>query len=205
MIENVYWLGHAGFKIKGKDVVIYIDPWNIISTEKADLILITHEHFDHLSEADIKKIIKPDTVIVGSYEVGRQLGGKYNVKILRPGEKTTVKGVEIKAVPSYNINKKFHTKESEKVGFVFVLDNISYYHAGDTDLIPEMENIRVDVAFLPVSGTYVMNAKEAAKATELIKPKIAIPMHYGAIVGSEKDALEFKRLAKCEVLILKKS
>ena len=205
MIENVYWLGHASFKIKGRELVIYIDPWNIVPTEKADIILITHEHFDHFSEADIKKIIKPDTVIVTSYEVGRQLKGKYNVKVLKPGEKTVVKGVEIQATPSYNINKKFHTKDSEKVGFVFVLDNIKYYHAGDTDLIPEMEDIKADVALLPVSGTYVMNAKEAAKATELIKPKIAIPMHYGTIVGSEKDAIEFKRLAKCEVAILKKS
>jgi len=196
------WLGHSGFKIKNA-VTIYIDPYQIEETEPADLILVTHEHYDHCSPDDILKIYKDDTIIIAPASAAKKLTG--NTKIIRPGEKLKLKGVLIQAVPAYNLKKKFHPKSAGHVGFVVTINGIKIYHAGDTDLIPEMEVIAADIALLPVSGTYVMSAHEAAEATKKIMPKIAIPMHYGTIVGSENDAYEFSEKAHAEVKILRKN
>ncbi len=199
MLENVECLGHATVKIKN-DLVIYIDPYKISTNEKADIILITHDHFDHLSLEDIKKIQTEETVIVIPSTVVEGVGGK--IKEINPGDLISVKGIEIKAVPSYNTKKKFHPKKKKYVGYIVMVNNVSYYHSGDTDRIPEMKDLNVDVAFLPVGGTYTMNAKEAAEAVKDIKPKVAVPLHYGSVVGSIDDAEEFKRLCDCEVKIL---
>ncbi|MFO7889381.1 MAG: MBL fold metallo-hydrolase [bacterium] len=198
MLENVECLGHATVKIKN-DLVIYIDPYKISDTDKADIILITHDHYDHLSLQDIKKIQKEETVIVIPSVAIEGVSG--NVKEISPGDSITVKGINITAVPAYNIKKKFHPKKKNYVGYIVTINNISYYHSGDTDRIPEMKDLNVDVAFLPVGGTYTMDAKQAAKATEDIKPKVAVPLHYGSVVGSMDDAEEFKRHCNCEVRI----
>lgn len=199
MLENVKCLGHATVKIKN-DVIIYIDPYNISDTEKADLILITHDHYDHLSLEDIKKIQTEETVIViPSTAVGGVSG---SIEKVNPGDSITVKGVEITAVPSYNIKKKFHPQKKNYVGYVVKINDVTYYHSGDTDRISEMKNLQVDVAFLPVGGTYTMNAEEAAQAVKDINPKIAVPLHYGSVVGSKDDAEKFKELCDCEVRIL---
>ena len=210
---KISWLGHDSFNIIG-NVVIMIDPFKIAKQEKADLVLISHNHFDHLSVNDIKNISTKDTSIVAAKECIEVIKGfDFKEKIgISPGEEKTVRGVKIKSIHAYNITKinpdtkkPFHPKEDNKVGFLFELNGITIYHAGDTDLIPEMSDLKPDIALVPVSGTYVMTAQEAAKAVEKIKPKIAIPMHYGVIVGSEKDAHEFKQLVKsCEVQILTK-
>lgn len=191
MLEALHWLGHDAFRIDGPPVV-YLDPYKLgTGLPPADLILITHDHFDHLSEEDLGKVRGPGTVVAGPPEVATKLGG---VEVLRAGEQRVLAGVSVLAVPAYNTNKKFHPKETGKVGFVLTVAGVTYYHAGDTDLIPEMDGLRPDVALLPVSGTYVMTAFEAAEAACRIAPRTAVPMHYGTIVGSDADARELARL-----------
>ncbi|MEM1994220.1 MAG: MBL fold metallo-hydrolase [Nitrososphaerales archaeon] len=208
---KISWLGHDGFKIKN-DVTIYIDPFQISGGEKADIVLVTHEHFDHLSPEDIKKVSTPDTTIVAPKIAESGLKGIKckQVLIIKPGEVKEVKGVSIQAVPAYNINKfrapgqVFHPKEDGRVGYVVKVKGVSIYHAGDTDAIPEVKKLNVDIALLPVSGTYVMTADEAIELANTMKPKLAIPMHYAAIVGSEADAQRFKKGVVGKVEILEK-
>jgi len=205
------WLGHDGFRIEDGQV-IYIDPFQIKEGAKADLILVSHEHDDHCSVGDLKKIVTPKTVVVAHSQSKSELSKLRvkDLKIVKPGDKLTLGNVTVEAVPAYNTNKFrepgkfFHPKEDGKLGFIVTVKGVRIYHAADTDHINEMRDMAPDIALLPVSGTYVMTAKEAAEAAASIKPKIAIPMHYAAIVGSVKDAEEFKKLAKCEVKILQK-
>lgn len=201
MTGNIHWLGHDTFRIEGEQL-IYTDPFNIKKNDKADIILITHEHRDHCSPEDVKKIQGPDTIIVSPADCAAKLKG--NIKIVKPGDKIEVRGVTIEAVPAYNVNKQFHTKDRGWIGYVFTVKAQRIYIAGDTDYIPEMKNIRTDIALLPVSGTYVMTADEAAQAALDIKPKVAIPMHYGSIVGTKDDARKFaeKLKGKIDVVIL---
>ncbi len=210
---KITWLGHDSFKISnGK--ILYIDPYKITADAKADILLISHEHFDHLSMDDMKKVVSPNTSIVAARQCAGTVSkvGAKEITIVKPGEKVNVQGIAIEAVAAYNTNKinpdtkkPFHPKEDNNVGFVMTINNIRIYHAGDTDPIQEIKNIQTDIALLPVSGTYVMTAEEAAEVVRTIKPKIAIPMHYGAIVGSEEDAEKFKQLVKeCDVRILNK-
>jgi len=202
MIENIHWLGHDTFKITGEKV-IYTDPFNIRKEDAADIILITHEHYDHCSPDDVKKLLKADTVIVAPPDCTSKLSGK--IRTVAPGDKITEGGVGIEAVPSYNTNKQFHTKSRNWVGYIITVNGERIYLAGDTDFIPEMKTFKADIALLPVSGTYVMTAEEAVEAALAINPKIAIPMHYDSIVGTKKDAKKFAEGLKgrIEVRILK--
>jgi L-ascorbate metabolism protein UlaG (beta-lactamase superfamily) len=199
MLANVHWLGHAGIKITG-DKVIYVDPYQIKGGEKADLILITHGHSDHLSPDDIAKIQGEQTIIVLPAGTKHHLSGR--VESIKVGDEITLAGIKIRAVPAYNLGKKFHPQGQGNVGYVFTVGGVTFYHAGDTDVIPEMGKITADVAFLPVGGTYTMTADEAAQAAAMIKPKIAVPIHWGTIVGSRQDAETFQKKAGCEVRIL---
>jgi L-ascorbate metabolism protein UlaG (beta-lactamase superfamily) len=201
MLENVHWLGHACIKFTGK-TIIYIDPYKISGGEKADIILITHDHYDHLSKEDIHKIHQKDTVIVLPESASGSIKG--NIRTVSPGDCIDVQGVKIQAVPAYNTGKRFHPKEASHVGYVLTVDDVTYYHAGDTDLIPEMDEIEADVAFLPIGGTYTMNAEEAAQAARSIGTKIVVPIHWGTIIGSKADAERFKQLCDCDVRIMKK-
>ena len=202
VVKNITWLGHDGFLIKGDGKAIVIDPFQVKQCEPADIILISHEHYDHCSPEDVKKIRKDSTVIVTEAQSAAKLSG--DVRVVQPGDKLMVSGIPIEAVPSYNTNKRFHPKESGWLGFIVTVDGVRIYHAGDTDRIPEMESFEVDIALLPVSGTYVMTAEEAVEAARMIKPKLVIPMHYGAIVGSADDAKRFSEALQgtCEVVVL---
>lgn len=202
----IEWLGHAGFKLKGEKIV-YIDPYDCNANEKADIILVTHAHYDHCSVADIRRLSTINTVVVGTpscqSKVSLEKAGIKDFKIIKPGAKLNILGINIEAFPSYNLDKSFHPKKDENVGYVIEMSGKRIYHAGDTDKIPEMAKLKnVDVALLPVGGTYTMNAREAAEAANLIKPRIAVPMHYGKIVGSKQDAESFKKLCKVKVEIL---
>ena len=208
---KISWLGHDAFRIKNGKTVI-IDPFKIKPiADKADVLLITHEHYDHLSLDDIKKVVSEKTTVVTIPACKRELSNLKvkEVKATKPGDKLQVGDVSIEVVPAYNLNKfrepgkVFHPKEDGKAGYIIGIKGVRVYHAGDTDVIPEMKGLKPDLALLPVSGTYVMTPEEAAQAAGMISPKLAIPMHYGAIVGSEQDAEKFKQLAPCPVQILK--
>ncbi|MEM5799318.1 MAG: MBL fold metallo-hydrolase [Candidatus Aenigmatarchaeota archaeon] len=198
------WLGHDSFRIEYKGLKLLIDPFRI-KDQEANLVLITHDHFDHCSIDDLKRI-KGDFEIIASYAC-KNLLTNFKTTFVKPGDITEKKGIKIEATPAYNINKfrepgkVFHPKEAGYVGFIVVLDEVRIYHAGDTDFIPEMKEVEADIALLPVSGTYVMTAEEAIEAANSIKPKIAIPMHYGSIVGSKKDAMVFIKKVKDSTLL----
>jgi len=208
---EISWLGHDSFRLK-RGLSVIIDPYKISSSEEVDIILITHEHFDHLSSEDLKKVIGPKTIAISMQMCAQALAtlGIAEVRIVKAGDVLDVKGISIEAVESYNTNKfkepgiVFHPREDGKLGFVIDFGGVRVYHSGDTDDIPEMANIKADIALLPVSGTYVMTAEEAAEAVKKIEPKLAIPMHYGTIVGSRVDAQRFKDLASCDVQILER-
>lgn len=191
---DVAWLGHATFRIAGS-VVVYTDPFVIPDAEeKADLILITHDHYDHCDASKVREIAKEDTVIITTQACAPKLEG--DVRTLSEGHSLTAKGVAVKAVPAYNPAKPYHPRGAG-VGFVFTVDGVKFYIAGDTDKIPEMDSLadeNIDVALLPVGGTYTMDAGGAADAVRAIKPRIVIPMHYGAIQGTASDSGNFEEL-----------
>ena len=208
-MEGIEWLGHDSFRIGGS-VTMYIDPWKLAKgAAEADLVLVTHEHFDHFSKDDIASVSTSQTVVVGPAEVtGKLKGGQ--TRTIAPGQTLQVGGVKVTAVPAYNLNKYadpkagvfFHPKEDGKVGYVVELDGRTVYHSGDTDNIPEMSDIDVDVALLPVSGTYVMTVDEALEACTRLKAKTVIPMHYATIVGDLSDAQRFERECSLPVEVL---
>ncbi len=210
---KIRWLGHDSFVLDNY-IKIIIDPYKITRHDKADLVLVSHNHFDHLSVDDLKNVCTEKTVIVAANECINMITGfAFKEKIgMFPGQEKTILGTKIRAVPAYNLDKinpdtrkPFHPKEDNKVGFVIQMGDVVIYHTGDTDLIPEMTDIQPDIALVPVSGTYVMTAKEASQAISKIKPKIAIPMHYGTIVGSSKDADDLKEMVtSCQIQILEK-
>lgn len=194
MLENIFWLGHSTIRIDGEKV-IYIDPWKLRDPKGADLILISHSHHDHLSPEDVGKIRKNDTVTITTQDCATKLSG--DVRIVKPGDAVRIGAIEVEAVSSYNIGKAFHPRENNWLGFVITVMEKRIYYCGDTDLIPEMESISADIVIAPVGGTYTMNAEEAARAVNMIKPETAIPIHCGDIVGSIEDAERFRDL--CEV------
>ena len=203
MIEKLSWLGHASFKIKGKTKVVYIDPWKLKgSPEPADIILIGHSHFDHLSIPDVEKIQKQSTVIITTADCASGLKG--NIRIIKPGSTVVVDDITVQAIPAYNVNKAFHPKSNEWVGFILTLDGERLYYASDTDFIPEMKALKnIDSALLPIGGTYTMNANEAAQAAKIINPRIVVPYHYGDIIGTKEDAEKLASLYTGETRILK--
>lgn len=199
--HHIHWYGQSAFRIEDGALQIYIDPFKLpAQTPKADVIFITHAHYDHFSPEDIKKIKKEGTTIVAPQDVASQIGGTTIAVV--PGQTYNVGDLKISTVPAYNLNKKFHLKSSNWVGYIITLSTgQKIYHAGDTDFMPEMRTIVTDIALLPCGGTYTMTAKEAAEAANEFKPKVLVPMHWGSIVGSKTDAEEVKKLYKGETII----
>ena len=197
-LEGLAWLGHASFRWSRGGKAVYFDPWRISSGPRdADLVLIGHPHFDHLDPEGLARVAGPETEVVTVADCAAKLkeaGFTGRLRVVKPGDEIRVKGIPVQVVPAYNTNKNFHQKESGWAGFVVELEGIRLYHAGDTDFIPEMNGLKADVALLPVSGTYVMTAEEAAEAAKSIQPKVAVPMHYGSIVGTAADAQRFRDL-----------
>lgn len=207
MLERLHWLGHDTFWIDGPPI-IYIDPYQLSSGDpKADIILITHDHGDHCSPGDVAKIQTEGTAIVTIAASAAKLKG--DIQVVEPGDSITVKGVEVEAVPAYNLTKfrspgvPFHPQASGHAGFIVTLDGQRIYHAGDTDHIPEMANLgEIDIALLPVGGTYVMTAEEAVEAAATINAKVSVPMHIGRTPETLEFAAEFKDNAPVEVTVL---
>ena len=202
------WLGHAGFLIRNSKV-IYVDPYNIKeNSEKADLILITHSHYDHCSVVDMNKIIKKGTKIIITADCQSKITRfdiPIRIEIIEPGQELTCGDIKISVLSAYNVDKPFHSKEQCWVGYLIKIGEVLIYHAGDTDVIPEMQKLtgynqsnKKFIALLPVGGRFTMSAEEAVEAAELIKPFLAIPMHYGSIAGNEEDAQEFCNLCNEE-------
>lgn len=204
---RISWLGHAGFVLEHGESRVYIDPYQIgRGREDATHILVTHDHYDHLSIPDVDSITTEGTFIVGPPDCREKLGDVTGQKrSAAPGKTLELGEVTIETVPAYNVGKKFHPKDEQWVGYVVEIGGVRVYHSGDTDLIPEMGDVRCDVALLPVSGTYVMTSDEAAEATKRIKPQLAIPMHWGSFIGDRTDAEAFKKKAACRVEILEKA
>ena len=198
MLENIEVLYHSSIRIN-KDKIIYIDPFKIDKNyNDADIVFITHDHYDHYSEKDIDKVINKNTTIIIPEELLTKLlrkGINKNAIItVEPNVKYMVQGIKFETIPAYNTNKSFHPKENDWVGYIITLNDIRYYVAGDTDITEENRKVKCDVAFVPVGGTYTMDFKEAAQLINEIQPKIAVPIHYGSVIGTEQDASDFIKL-----------
>jgi len=194
IVKNLEWLGHDAFCLPVVGKILYFDPYRLAGRLKqADIIFVSHSHSDHCSPQDVEKITGPNTVLVTEpSSASRLTTGFAQTIVMRPGETIDLDGIRVEAVPAYNIDKKFHPKANNWLGFVVTIKGVRIYHAGDTDFIPEMKEIRADIALLPVSGTYTMTALEAAQAAIEIKPAVAIPMHVGRHVGALADAARFE-------------
>lgn len=205
MLENIEVLCHSCIKFN-KEEVIYFDPFKIEKNyNDADVIFITHDHYDHYSEENIDKVIKERTIIVAPEDMLTKLLKKgferENILLVEPNEKYRVRGIEFQTIPAYNVNKQFHPKANEWVGYLIELDGVIYYIAGDTDITEENKKVKCDVAFVPVGGTFTMDYKEAAELINEIKPKIAVPTHYGSIVGEKSDGVSFSKLVSPEIKV----
>lgn len=195
MLENIEVLNHNCIRFK-KEKIIYTDPFQLNSQyQDADIILITHSHYDHFSEEDIEKVKSKNTIICVTEDLQDRalaLGfSKENIILVKPNQTYAILGIEIKTIPAYNTNKKFHPKENNWVGYLLNLQGKIYYVAGDTDITEENKTIHCDVAFVPVGGTYTMDSKEAVELVNRMKPTFAVPVHYGSVVGTERDAEMF--------------
>lgn len=213
LIDEIAWLGHSGFRIVAGSAVIYIDPYRVrASAREADLILVTHGHYDHFSPQDIERLTKDTTEVIAPAAVAERLPGR--VRSIAAGEEIEpegLRGVSVRAVAAYNTSKRdrdgrvFHPREAGGVGYDVNVRGERLYHAGDTDVIPEMDQVAgVDVALLPVSGRYVMTAGEAAEAARRIQPRVAVPMHWGEHLGTRGDAMAFARQAPVAVTIMER-
>ena len=203
MLENIEVLYHSSIRIN-KEKTIYIDPFKIDKNyNDADIVFITHDHYDHYSEEDLDKVIKENTTIVIPEELLTKLlrkGINKNAIItVEPNKNYMVQGIKFETISAYNTNKTFHPKENGWVGYIIIINGIRYYIAGDTDITEENKQVKCDVAFVPVGGTYTMDFKEAAQLINEIQPKIAVPIHYGSVVGTKQDAEDFVKLLHPEI------
>ncbi|MGH2728680.1 MAG: MBL fold metallo-hydrolase [Actinomycetota bacterium] len=207
MLDAFTWYKQAALKWKG-NIVVHIDPWGVTeSDEKADLILITHAHFDHYNPEDLPKVTKDSTIIVAPEDVATECDITGDVRAVKPGQTIEAAGLQVTAVPAYNVAKErleMHPRDNNWVGYILDLSGTRTYLAGDTDHIPEMADIRTDLAFVPIGGTYTMDVDEAVGAIKEIAPRLAVPYHFGFVVGSSKFGDDFVRaIAPIEGVVMK--
>ena len=210
LIDAVEWLGHSGFRITAGRASIYIDPYRVPDGPAADAILITHGHYDHFSPQDVERLSGETTTVVAPAPVAERLSGR--VRSIAPGEVVELGRIDVRAIAAYNTSKRdasgkpFHPREAGWVGYELRVGGERLYHSGDTDVIPEMDQVAgVDVALLAVSGVYVMTPAEAAEAARRIQPVMAVPMHWGEHIGTRADAEAFADRAPVEVRIMDKA
>lgn len=199
-------LCHSSIKIKGEEKVVYIDPFRIEENiRNADIIFITHSHYDHFSEEDINKVKNIKTKICITKDLLEKtikLGFlQENILVVEPNKEYIIEKIKFNTVPAYNTNKKFHPKENNWVGYLINIEGIKVYIAGDTDFTDENRKIKCDIALIPIGGTYTMTYNEAAELINTIKPSIVIPTHYNAIVGEKEDGDKFKKLINSEIKV----
>jgi len=196
MLEGFTWFKQSAYRWQGSGLTLYIDPWEVTTDDPADLIIITHAHFDHYSQPDLERVTSSKTVVVAPKDIAAELTG--NVIAVAPGESLEAAGVHLETVPAYNVVEErlqAHPKSNGWVGYLLSLGGHTYYHAGDTDHLPELEGLHTEVAFLPIGGTFTMDVHEAAGLARAMSPQLAVPMHYGFVVGSRDDAALFAREA----------
>ena len=205
MLERFTWFKQAAYRWDGDGITVYIDPWGVPEdAPQADAIFITHAHDDHFRPDEIRRLQGDKTQIVAPRDIASELSG--NVQPVAPGDTVEAAGIKAEAVPAYNIAEErlqMHPKENNWVGYILQLGGVSYYHAGDTDHLTELETISPQVAFVPIGGTYTMDVREAAGLVRAMSPQLAVPMHYGFIVGAKEDAERFRQAAepvKVEIL-----
>ena len=209
MLDNVICLGHNSIKFLKDNKVIYVDPYKINDNcNDADIIFITHSHYDHFSKEDIFKLKKDSTKIVVTEDLYDEVlcldFDHNNVLVVTPNNSYVFADISFSTVSSYNVNKNFHPKNNNWVGYILNLENVSYYIVGDSDITDESKLVKCDVLFVPIGGTYTTDYKEASELTNIIKPKVVVPVHYSIIVGEKADALKFSELVdsniKCEIM-----
>ena len=196
MLDRFTWFRQSAYLWKGDGINVYIDPWGVTEDVPADVVFITHAHFDHFNQDDLKKVVRSSTKIVAPRDVAQELSG--DVTPVAPGDSLDVEGIKVQAVPAYNVveeRQENHPRANNWVGYILNLGDNAYFHAGDTDHVPELDEVRANVAFLPIGGTYTMTAQEAAELAKSISPQLAVPMHYGFVVGTPSDAEAFKKEA----------
>ncbi len=209
MIDRIEVFTHSSIRINGSSATIYADPFKIEKeSHDADYVLITHQHYDHFSPEDIRKVIKDTTILVAPESMlddARQLEGEVKEIVgVKPGVYREIKGLELETIPAYNTIKPFHPKRSEWVGYIVIIDGKRIYIAGDTGLTKEAKAVKCDIAMVPIGGTYTMDAKKAADLIDTIRPEYAIPTHYGSVVGKPSDAQTFASLIKTPVRVVEK-
>ena len=200
LLKGVTWFRQSSVRIRAAGIEVHVDPWGVQEPGPADFILLTHSHFDNFSEEDIDRLRSPGTIIVAPASMKKQLAGADH--FLRPGDLLQLESLDLLAVPAHNVGKRFHPPENGWLGYVFRLGGTTFYHAGDTDLLEMMNEIRCDVAFLPCNGHYTMGPEDAARAGEACGARVVVPIHWGDAVGSRADAERVAELFPGEVHIL---
>ena len=206
MTDNIEVFTHSSIRITDGNKHIYIDPFCIKEDfHNADFILLTHDHYDHFSPDDIKKAASENTVLIVPEKMRKKaMEVEYLVKEIETvstNDKREIQSLYLETLPAYNILKPFHPKHAGWVGYILQIAGKRIYIAGDTDATPEAKNVHCDIALVPIGGTYTMNAKKAADLINIIQPQVAIPTHYGNIVGKESDSEVFKTNVKPPVTV----
>jgi L-ascorbate metabolism protein UlaG (beta-lactamase superfamily) len=202
-LDGVTWFRGSSIRIRRDGLEIHVDPLRVPEDSTADFVLLTHPHYDNFSEADIARVRDADTILVAPASMKKLIADADH--LMRPGDMLQLEGLDILAVPAHNLEKKFHTPEQGWLGYVFTVGEVTYYHAGDTDFLPSMFDIRCDVAFLPCGGHYTMGVEDAAKAAAACGARILVPIHWGEQHGSREEVMRLADLFSGDVRILERA